>query len=190
MRNIVKYVGIVLVIAGILLVMKNLFTSDEEWETKGDKKTESEAVVYYNARIQLLDQDENSFLTGAILVLKDESGEEIDRWTTEEGVHLVNKLEKGNYTVEEEKAPEGYHLSEEEVSFKITDSDQEVTMYNTVMTEEEQEEARRQNTTSSEVGVDNTLSEKNIWFILGGILSIGVGVGLILFQKRILNKDI
>lgn len=190
MRNGIKYVGIILVIAGILLVMKNLFTKDEEWETKKSTKEKTTEVVYYNARIQLLDKEENSFLSGATLVLKNESGEEVEKWTTEEGVHLVNKLKKGTYTVEEEKAPEGYHLNEEKVSFEIKTSDEEVTMYNTKMTEEEQEEARRQNTTSSEVGVDNTLSEKNIWSILGGILSIGLGIGLILFQKKTPNNDV
>lgn len=190
MKNAIKYIGIILVIAGVLLVTKNLFTQDEEWDSKKEKKTEATEVVYYNARIQLLDKEENTFLTGATLVIKNEAGEEIDKWETGEGVHLVNKLKKGTYTLTEEKAPEGYHFNEEVISFEIANKDQEVTMYNTKMTEEEQAEIKRQNTTSSEVGVDNTLSEKNIWSILGGVLSIGLGVGLILIQKKAPNNDV
>lgn len=189
MKNIVKYVGIILVFAGILLVMKNLFSQDTDWTS--DKKNNIKTTeVYYNARIQLLDKDTNSFLTGATLVLKNESGEEVEEWTTDGGIHLVNKLKTGKYTIEETNAPEGYRLEEETVSFEIKTKDQEVTVYNTAMTEEEKEEVRRQNTISNEVGVENTLSEKNIWSILGGIISIGVGVGLILFQKKSSDNDV
>lgn len=190
MKNVVKYVGIILVIAGVLLVMKNLFTQDENWEQNKKEKEETTSVVYYSAKIQLLDQESNSFLNGSNLILKNESGEVIEKWTTESGIHLVNKLKKGSYTVEQETAPEGYHLNKESVTFEIKNQDQEVTIYNTKMTEEEIEEARAQNTTSNEVGVDNTLSEKNIWSILGGVLSIGLGIGLILLQKRSSSNDI
>ena len=38
MRNVIKYVGIILVIAGILLVTKNLFTQDEGWNENNKKE--------------------------------------------------------------------------------------------------------------------------------------------------------
>lgn len=190
MRNVIKYVGIILVIAGILVVMKNLFTQDDEWNDTNKKKEDTTEVAYYNAKIELMDKDTNSYLNGATLVLKKESGEIIEKWTTDGGVHLASKLEKGSYVVEQESAPDGYHLNEEGVSFEIKNKDKEVTMYNTKMTEEEIEEARRQNTVSSEVGVDNTLSEKSIWAIIGGIASIGIGIGLILVQRRSSSNDV
>ena len=193
MRNVIKYVGIILVIAGILLVTKNLFTQDEEWNKTNNKKKNEEIteVAYYSAKIELLDKESNSYLNGAALVLKKENGEIIEKWTTDGGVHLVNKLEKGSYVIEQESAPEGYNLNEEGVTFEIKNKDKDVTMYNTKMTEEEIEEARQQNTTSSEVtGVDNTLSEKSIWSILGGVISIGVGIGLILLQKKSSSNDV
>lgn len=190
MRNVVKYVGIVLVIAGILLVMKNLFTQDDEWSSTKSKKDSTTEVVYYSAKVQLLDKDSDAFLNGATLVVKDKNGEEIDRWTTDSGVHLVNKLKKGTYTIEQESAPDGYKQVEKSVSFEINGKDQEITIYNTKMTEQEKEEARLKNTTSNEVGVDNTLSEKSIWSILAGVASIGIGVGLILYQKKSSSNDI
>lgn len=188
MKNVVKYVGIVLVIAGILLVMKNLFAQDDEWSDTSKKSTSE--ITYYSAKIELLDKDTNSYLAGSTLVLKKKSGEIIEKWTTEGGVHLVNKLENGTYILEQESVSDGYHLNEEGVTFEIKGKDKKVTMYNVKMTEEEIEEARRQNTISSEVGVDNTLSEKNIWAIIGGIASIGMGVGLILIQRRASSNDI
>lgn len=190
MKNIIKYIGIVLVIAGILLVTKNLFTQDDEWNTTDTKKNETTEVAYYSAKIELLDKESNAYLTGATLVLKNDVGEVVEKWTTDGGVHLVRKLKAGSYVLEQESAPEGYHLNEEGVSFKVKNKDKEVTMYNTKMTEEEIEEARQQNTTSSEVGVDNTLSEKSILSILVGVVSIALGVGLILVQKRSSNNDV
>lgn len=188
MRNIIKYVGIILVIAGILLVMKNLFTKDDEWNT--DKKDKATEVVYYSAKIKLLDEETESYLSGATLVLKNEAGDVIEKWTTDGGTHLVSKLEKGNYVVEQESSVDGYHVNEEGVSFEIKNKDKEVIVYNTRMTEEEIEEIRRQNTVSNEVNVDNTLSEKGIWSIIGGIASIGIGVGLILVQRRSSSNDV
>ena len=190
MKNVVKYVGIVLVIAGILLVMKNLFTQDDEWSSTKSKKKDTTEVVYYSAKVQLLDKESDAFLSGATFVVKDADGEVVDEWTTNGGAYLVNKLKNGTYTLEQKSAPEGYHLNETTVPFEIDGKDQEVTIYNTKMTEQEIEEARLRNTTSSEVGVDNTLSEKSIWSILGGIASIGIGVGLILYQKNSSRNDI
>lgn len=188
MRSVIKYVGIILVIAGILLVMKNLFTQEDEWS--GSKNGNTSKVVYYSAKVQLLDKESGSYLTGASLMLKNSDGQILEKWTTDGGVHLISNLKKGTYTIEQESAPEGYHLNEDGVLFKISNKDQDVTMYNVKMTDEEIEEARRQNTTSNEVGVDNTLSEKSIWAILGGVLCIGLGIGMILFQRRSSSNDV
>ena len=190
MRNVVKYVGIVLVIAGIILVMKNLFTQEDEWSRPKNKKDETTAVAHYSAKVQLLDKESSSFLSGATLVVKDEKGEVIDKWTTDGGVYLINSLKKGTYTVEQESAPDGYHKTDEKVLFTISDKDEEITIYNVKMTEQEIEETRLKNTTSNEVGVENTLSKKSIWSILGGVASIGIGVGLILYQKKSSSNDI
>ena len=188
MRNIIKYIGIVLVIAGILLVMKNLFTKDDEWNTNNKKNKEE--IVYYNAEIKLLDKDTESYLSGSTLVLKKKTGEIIEKWITDGGVHLVNKLKNGTYVIEQESSIDGYHKNEEGVTFEIKNKNKQVTIYNKKMTEAEIEEARRQNTVSNEVGVDNTLSEKSVWSIIGGIASIGIGISLILIYKKPSNNDI
>lgn len=181
MRNIVKYVGIALVIIGILLVMKNLVSKDTDWSSSKKEETKE---VYYNARIKLLDKENDAYLAGGKLILKDEKGDVIGEWTTEEGVHLVNKLAKGKYTLIEEEAPENYHLNEESISFEIKNTDKEVIMYNTKMTEEEIAEERIKNTISNEVGVDNTLSNKNIFSTIMAITIAIIGVGLIYKEKK------
>lgn len=188
MRNIIKYVGIVLVIAGILLVMKNLFAQDDSFSNP--KKNKIETPKYYSAEISLLDKENDAYLSGISLVLKNEKNETIEKWTSDDGVHLVSNLQKGKYTVEQENTLDGYKEKEEVTTFEITDKDTEVIVYNEKLTEEEIEELRQQNTTSNEVGVENTLSVKNIWSILGGVVSIVIGVGMILFQKKSSSNDV
>lgn len=190
MKNVVKYVGIILVIAGILLVMKSLFSQDESFNDNNKNKTEVSEVAYYSAKISLLDKETDAYLEGASLVLKNKKNETIEKWISEEGTHLVSKLKKGKYTIEQENTLEGYKTAEEVTTFEIKDKDKEVTVYNVKLTEEEIEQLRQQNTTSNEVGVENTLSVKNIWSILGGVVSIVLGVGMILIQKKSSSNDI
>lgn len=187
-RNIIKYLGIALVIVGIVLVMKNLFTKDDEWSETTKKNASKNS--YYSASIRLVDKESNAFITGAKLVLKKENGEVVEEWTTEGGVHLVNKLKNGKYVLIQESATEDYHLNEDGVSFEIDGADSEVIMYNIALTEEEKAIIKAQNTTASNVNVDNTLSKKSIFSIFIGIASIIAGVALILVQRRSSSNDV
>lgn len=65
-------------------------------------------------------------LAGAVLVLKDSSGREITRWTSTTNAHVVKNLANGTYTVEEVSAPNGYAISKEKETFKITNSNKNV----------------------------------------------------------------
>lgn len=187
-RNIIKYVGIALVIVGIVLVMKNLFTKDEGWSETTKKSASKDA--YYSASIRLVDRESNAFITGSKLVLKNEDGEVVEEWTTEGGVHLVNKLKNGKYVLTQESTTEAYHLNEDGVSFEIDGADSDVVMYNIALTEEEKAVIKAQNTTASNVNVDDTLSKKSIVSIFIGIASIIAGVALILVQRRSSSNDV
>ena len=90
MRNIIKYIGIILVIAGIILVMKNLFSKDTDLSNNKKDKTETKEV-YYNARIKLLDKDTDAYISGAKLVLKDEKGKVINSWSSTTKEYDMNK---------------------------------------------------------------------------------------------------
>lgn len=178
MKNIIKYVGIALVIVGILLVMKNLFSKDTSWSSNNGSKNETK---YYSAKIKLLDKDTNNYLAGSKLVLKNEKNEIVAEWLTDNKLRTINKLEKGKYTLMQVSAPENYHLNEDNITFAINSSDKFVTMYNTKMTEEEIKES---NTTESDVNVDNTLSSKSILTSIIAIIITILGLNLIYKGRR------
>ena len=89
-KNIIRYVGLALVIVGVVLVMKNLFTNVD---TKSNVK-DKEKVMYYTANIELLDKSTNEYVVGAGLSLKDENGELIEEWITDNSNHIVINLTK------------------------------------------------------------------------------------------------
>jgi len=182
LRNIIKYGGLALVIIGIVLVMKNLFNSDAEFESKKNTNSRNVTKSYYSATVNLMDEETKKYLVGASLVVKDAFGNVVTRWTTEEKSHLVSNLKAGTYTLEEETAPEGYK-SNDTITFIIKDKNRDVTMLNKKMTEEEkkayEEEQRKLNTTSDEVNVDNTLSEKDVVTVMMAIVCMVSGIFLV-----------
>lgn len=177
MKSIIKYLGIALVIVGILLVMKNLFTKESSWES--DNKLNN--TKYYTANIKLLDKDTKDYIDGAKLVLKDNKNKVVAEWTTGKKVYRVSNLENGEYTLIQTNASENYHLNELEINFEIKNKNKDVVMYNTRMTEEEIKEA---NTTKSEVGVDNTSSTKNILTSIFAIIITFIGLNKIYKVKK------
>ena len=188
LKSIIRWVGLALVVIGIILVMKNLFNSNKEWNSGSDKKSSVKVKSYYNVSVSLKDEESQAFISGAKLSVKDSNGNVISNWTTENGVHLVSKLKKGTYIVVEQSAADGYVLNNDGVSFEIKNSDKEVVMYNRKMTEEEKKtlerEQREANTVASEVDVDNTLSIKGIATMFISLLSVVVGFGMIYLTKK------
>lgn len=80
-----------------------------------------------------LDKDTNATVEGAVLVVKDANGNEIDRFTSNSEAHEIENIANGTYTVEEVEAPSGYELSTEKETFTIDDDTKtvEVKFYNT-----------------------------------------------------------
>ena len=190
LRNIIKYGGLALVIIGIILVMKNLFNSDSEFKSDTKKKsiTTTEKSTNYTARISLKDKETGEYLNGANITVKDEEGNNIASWVTTNDEHLVPNLKNGTYTIVEDEAPENYKKEEETKTFKIKNKNKEVTIYNIKMTEEEieayEEEERQKNTIASEVGVDNTLSEKSTIGLAIASLCFICGISLLFHKKE------
>ena len=189
LRSIIKYGGLALIIVGIVIVTKNLFTSDTEWENS--KKNNKNKDSYYSVKVSLLDKESNSFISGANLTVKDESGTVISGWTTDDSAHLITNLKQGSYTLVQETAKEGYHLNSDVIKFKIKDKDETVVMYNIKMTEAELKNQGNttnnqvSNNTSNEVGVENTSSTKSIYSYIISLIFIALGTKLIFIKKEV-----
>ena len=98
-------------------------------------------VVMYNApkevtKVKISKQDitTKTELPGATLIVKDKNGKEIDKWVSTNEPHYIEGLEPGEYTLTEEKAPDGYMLSTETIKFtvKADGTITEVVMYNSL----------------------------------------------------------
>lgn len=179
-REIFKYVGLALVAVGIVVVMKGLFTSDTEWkETTTKKSTKST----YNATVSLIDKDTKSYISDSKLVVKDSKGNIVDEWTTSDGVHLINNLSNGTYTLTQETTNSKYFLNTDTITFKIEGKDQKVSMYNIALTEEQIKNgvSNNPNISSNETSVENTSSFKSIVPYLISIICIFLG-GIFLYK--------
>lgn len=111
-----------------------------------------------------VDQETKNPLAGAVLVVKDASGNEITRFTTTEQPYVLTDLENGTYTVEEVSAPAGYMTSDEKISFTIDDEhlSHQITFIN-----------------AKEVVVPNTSSVSSIIMAILGIVITGLGIRFI-----------
>lgn len=140
---------------------------------------EIETVVMYNApkkieesviKISKQDITTKKELEGATLVIKDSSGKEIYKWVSEKEPYIIKGLEEGTYTLTEIKAPKGYVLSEETITFVVENEKvNNVVMFNTPEVVEI-------------VGVPDTGAfASSIPYIIGGLI---IMIGSVLIYKN------
>ena len=116
-------------------------------------------------------------------MVKDSKGNIVDEWTTSDGVHLINNLSNGTYTLTQETTNSKYFLNTDKITFKIEGKDQKVSMYNIALTEEQIKNgvSNNPNISSNETSVENTSSFKSIVPYLISIICIFLG-GIFLYK--------
>ena len=90
-----------------------------EKTTPSVKATTSVSILTTKISIKKVDEKTNKPLAGAVLVLKNEQGREVTRWTTTINDHIIENIAPGTYTLEEVEAPVGYILNKKPITFKI-----------------------------------------------------------------------
>ncbi len=95
--------------------------TDVEFTVTTDKETQHEVMIDKVVDVTKTDLTNGEELEGAELVVTDEDGNVIDKWTSTKEPHHITGLEEGKkYTLTEKTAPYGYEVAESiefEVSF-------------------------------------------------------------------------
>lgn len=77
-----------------------------------------EEITKYDVSISKQDITTGKELPGAVLIVKDKDGKEIEKWTSTEKAHIIYGLKYGVYTLTELTAPDGY-VKAETVTFTL-----------------------------------------------------------------------
>ena len=76
-RNIIRYVGLTIVIIGIVVLMSSFFNRENSNFKSSDKNSKSN-TKYYTDSIRVLDKESRKFINGGKFLLKDDDGKVID----------------------------------------------------------------------------------------------------------------
>ena len=112
---------------------KNPYADVKEESKEENKEDNKNTDDKFEVSCLLQDKDNKENIDGAVLIVKDETGKEVARWTTTKEAYKL-KLNSGKYTLEEASAPTGYMLQNEKIEFLVNSDktgDSEVTMFNT-----------------------------------------------------------
>ena len=123
--------------AGYVVASDVTFTVDAEGKVSVDGNPVSEVVMVdeyasHDVIISKVDAANNKELAGAVLKVTDKEGNEVDKWTSEEGKNHTVTVKPGTYTFTEVSAPKGYELAESitfnvDLNGKVTIDGKEVT---------------------------------------------------------------
>ena len=145
-----------------------LSTESISFKVNANGEAEKDIVMYNSPKkgVTISKQDiaTSKELPGATLVLKDSEGNIVDKWVSTTTPHYIDDLKEGTYTLIETKAPKGYGLSDEVITFEVKYDGTEmkpIVMYNSIIPD---------------------TSDINVKYIIGGI-ALCIGAGVVAFIK-------
>ena len=185
-------------ISGIVMYNKKIETTNKETKPTTQETTENKNIQEHNHQTIISKQDETTKenLEGSSLIVKDESGNIIDQWTTTKDNHIIEGLKPGNYTITETNAPAGYILNNKTYTFTVNNDidTTRVVMYNKKSAKKEEKvtptsttnEPKQisNNETSQEIEVDNTASFQTIVSTTLGVIMIVVGSAILIINSK------
>ena len=108
-------------------------TNSYHFEVKEDTKNISVRIPNEKNTLSIakVDDDTGTYLAGASFELRNSTGELIDSWSSDEGVHKVSSvnLKHGTYTLVETEAPTGYILDSTPMSITIDQNSDNTYIY-------------------------------------------------------------
>lgn len=94
-----------------------------EFTVENTKEVQKHQMLDDVTKVEISKKDitDSSEVPGAKLIILDKDGKKVERWTSTDKPHMVEKLPVGEYTLREEQAPDGYLIAED-VKFTVKDT--------------------------------------------------------------------
>ena len=92
--------------------------------TKNVNSINTATIKSYKVSIAKIDAETRKYIAGAVISIKDSSGNEVRRFTTDEDLYIITDLPNGTYSVSEEIAPTGYIKNDRSTTFTLDDDHQ------------------------------------------------------------------
>ena len=124
---------------------------------------------YTKVQISKVDITTSEELPGAEIEIRNEDGEVVEKWTSSDTPHQIDRLPVGSYELVETIAPEGYQLQENSVQFEVLETGeiQSTVMYN-----------------EPKIEVPDTASQASVVTYICGIVIVLCGIGLVLYNVK------
>ena len=122
---------------------------------------------YNRVEVDFLDEDDDSFVAGALLKITDKDGNTVVEWESSDETMVIEGLTTGVYYLSEVKAPDKYKQAEDKVKFEVGGD--------VVMLELSNLKERK---------LATSLSASMLLMIFMGMFDTALGIGMFVYAKK------